>query len=73
MELRGALESSDANEIRQKADALSESARKLADAVYAQAASQQQAAASGNGTPAEDEVVEDADYEVIDEEEAKTS
>ena len=32
------------------------------------------AGAAGNGgAPAEDEVVEDADYEVIDEEEAKTS
>jgi molecular chaperone DnaK len=74
MELRGALESTDVTEIRQKTEALNEASRKLADAVYAQAASQQQASASGNGSAStEDEVVEDADYEVIDEEEAKTS
>jgi molecular chaperone DnaK len=77
MELRGVLESTDVNEIRQKTDELNEASRKLADAVYAQASAQQQAqaqsAAGGNGAPAEDEVVEDADYEVIDEEEAKTS
>ena len=37
-------------------------------------AQQQQASPGGNGTAsADDEVVEDADYEVIDEEEAKTS
>jgi molecular chaperone DnaK len=74
MELRGALESSDVSEIRQKTEALNEASRKLADAVYAQAASQAQASAAGtNGGTTHDEVVEDADYEVIDEEEAKTS
>jgi molecular chaperone DnaK len=74
MELRGVLESTDVGEIRQKTTALEEAARKLADAVYAQAAAQQQASAAGNGgTAPEDEVVEEADYEVIDEEEAKTS
>jgi hypothetical protein len=43
--------------------------------LYAQASAQQQAQASGDngGASTEDEVVEDADYEVIDEEEAKTS
>ena len=76
MELRGVLESSDANEIRQKTEALQEASQKLAEAVYAQAAAQQQAsAAGGNGAESsEDEVVEEADYEVVDEgEEAKTS
>jgi molecular chaperone DnaK len=73
MELRGVLESTDVNEIRAKTDALNEASRNLANAVYAQATAAQQASASGNGSSTEDEVVEDADYEVIDEEEAKTS
>jgi molecular chaperone DnaK len=74
MELRGVLESSDVNEIRQKTDALEEEARKLAEAMYAQATAQAQASAPGDGAPtADDEVVEEGEYEVIDEEEAKTS
>jgi molecular chaperone DnaK len=74
MELRGVLESSDVNEIKQKTEALNEASRTLADAVYAQASAQAQSQATGNGAePDADEVVEDADYEVIDEEEAKTS
>ena len=58
-------------EIRQKTDALNEASRKLAEVLYAQATAQAQSQ-GGNGAPTEDEVVEDADYEVIDEEEAKT-
>jgi molecular chaperone DnaK len=77
MELKGVLESEDVNEIRTKTEALQEASQKLAEAVYAQATAQQAASASGgNGDAAagsEDEVVEEADYEVIDEEEAKTS
>jgi molecular chaperone DnaK len=74
MELRGVLESSDVNEIRQKTEALQEAAQKLAEAVYAQASGQQQASgpADGDGTAAsDDEVIEDA--EIVDEEGAKTS
>jgi molecular chaperone DnaK len=72
MELRGVLESSDINEIRQKTDALQEASQKLAEAVYAQASAQQQASAGGDGEGAasDDEVIEDA--EIVDEE-AKTS
>ena len=76
MELKGVLESQDPNEIRQKTEELQEASQKLAEAIYAQAtAQQQQAASGGNGaeTGSDDEVVEEADYEVIDEEEAKTS
>jgi molecular chaperone DnaK len=76
MELKGVLESQDSNEIRQKTEELQEASQKLAEAIYAQAtAEQQQAASGGNGaeTGSDDEVVEEADYEVIDEEEAKTS
>jgi molecular chaperone DnaK len=76
MELRGALESDDVNEIRSKTEALQEASQKLAEAIYAQATAQQAASApGGNGAEggSDDEVVEEADYEVIDEEEAKTS
>jgi molecular chaperone DnaK len=75
MELKGVLESEDVNEIRSKTEALQEASQKLAEAVYAQATAQQAASASGGNGEAgsDDEVVEEADYEVIDEEEAKTS
>ncbi len=78
MELKQALEGSDPNEIRQKTEALQEASQKLAEAVYAQATAQQaagaQAGPSGDGAPSsDDEVVEDADYEVIDEEAKTTS
>src|SRR5881398_143437 len=69
MELRGVLESSDVNEIRQKTEALQEASQKLAEAVYAQASAQQQAASGGDGDGAaasDDEVIEDA--EIVDEE-----
>ena len=72
MELKGVLESSDVNEIREKTQSLQEASQKLAEAVYAQATAQQaqSAASGGNGAEAtDDEVVEEADYEVIDEEE----
>jgi molecular chaperone DnaK len=72
MELRAVLDSSDANEIRQKTEALQEASQKLAEILYSQATAQAQASASGGGNGAassDDEVVEEADYEVIDEEE----
>ena len=71
MELRQALEGSDVADIQSKTNALQEASRSLADAIYAQASAAQAASQpSGNGGGAtEDEVVEDADYEVIDEEE----
>jgi molecular chaperone DnaK len=76
MELRGVLESSDVNDIRRKTEALEEASRKLAEILYSQAAAQQAGAqAAGDGAPtSDDEVVEEGEYEVIDEEEeAKTS
>jgi molecular chaperone DnaK len=73
MELKQALDSDDVAEIRAKTEALQEASHKLAEAVYANASAQQQAAATGgNGAPSDDEVVEEADYEVIDEEEGAT-
>jgi molecular chaperone DnaK len=68
-ELRKAIEGSDESEIRAKTEALQEASHKLAEAVYAQAATQAQAAAgsSEDGQAGSDEeVVEEADYEVID-------
>jgi molecular chaperone DnaK len=72
MELKQVLESSDVNEIKQKTDALQEASQKLAEAVYAQATAQQAASGGGAGNGAgssDDEVVEEGDFEVIDEEE----
>src|SRR5205809_1892183 len=71
MELKQALEGDDVGEIRAKTDALQEASHKLAEAVYASAQQQTSAATpnGGNGTPSsDDEVVEEGDYEVIDEE-----
>jgi molecular chaperone DnaK len=73
MELRQAIEGTEVAEIRAKTEALQEASRSLADAIYAQASTQAASQTSGNGGPAEDEDVEDADFEVIDEEEATKS
>jgi molecular chaperone DnaK len=74
-ELKGALDGSDLAEIRAKTDALTEASHKLAQAVYERVQAQQAgtaSAAGADGAADEEEVVEDAEYEVIDEE-AKTS
>ncbi len=70
MELRQALEGEDVGDIRAKTEALQQASHKLAEAVYASAQEQATAqAASGDGaSTSDDEVVEEADYEVIDEE-----
>jgi molecular chaperone DnaK len=72
MELKQALEGDDVGEIRAKTEALQEASHKLAEAVYASAQQAQTASTGGNGGGADasdDEVVEEGDYEVIDEEE----
>ena len=66
MELRQALEGNDLADIRAKTEALQEASHKLAEAVYAKATAQQQAAAAdgGNGASAADEaeeVIEEAE------------
>ena len=73
MELKQVLESTDVNEIKQKTDALQEASQKLAEVLYAQATADQSAqpGADNGDSATDDEVVEEADYEVIDEEEAK--
>jgi len=73
MELRQALETNDLAEIQAKTEALNQAAQPLAEAMYAAAQAEQASAGapSGNGAAAaDDEVVEDADFEVIDEDEA---
>src|SRR5438034_9766115 len=72
MELRQALESEDVADIKAKTEALQEASHKLAEAVYAQATAQAQASGGNGATGADDEVVEEGEYEVVDEE-AKTS
>jgi molecular chaperone DnaK len=66
MELRGVLESSDVADIKAKTDALQSAWTEAAQALYAQASSEQ-AQPNGTSTTSDDEVVEDAEYEVVDE------
>ncbi len=70
-DLRKAVEGSDVGEIRGKTEALQEASHKLAEAVYAQASAQTQAGAGSSESAQagqDEEVVEEADYEVIDDE-----
>jgi molecular chaperone DnaK len=70
-ELRGVLDGSDAAEIRAKSEQLMEASHRLAQSIYEKVQAEQAtsgAAAGGDGASSDDEVVEDADYEVIDEE-----
>ena len=69
-ELKAVADGDDVAEIRAKSDELMEAAHKLAQAVYEKVQAEQAAAqpSAGNGEASEDEVVEEADYEVIDEE-----
>jgi molecular chaperone DnaK len=68
MELRAVLESGDVAEIKAKTDALQESWTQAAQSLYAQASEQQASPSGANGsTSTDDEVVEDAEYEVVDE------
>ncbi|MCL4473348.1 MAG: molecular chaperone DnaK [Actinobacteria bacterium] len=72
-DLRKAMEGDDTDEIKAKTEALLNASHKLAEAVYQQAQSSSQSGGetSGSAETAEDEVVEDADYEIIDEDEKK--
>jgi molecular chaperone DnaK len=71
MELKGVLESSDVAEIKAKSDALQEAWTEAAQAIYAQASASTSPPTDG-AAASDDEVIEDADYEVVDEE-AKTT
>src|SRR5690242_8482756 len=72
MELKGVLDSSDPSEIKSKSDALQEAWTEAAQAIYAQASAEQTPPPADGAAAADDEVIEDADYEVVDEE-AKTT
>ena len=67
MELRGVLESSDVAEIKAKTDALQAAWTEAAQALYAQASSQPSGNGADGAATSDDEVVEDAEYEVVDE------
>jgi molecular chaperone DnaK len=67
-----AAEGDDADDIEAKASSLTDVLHRLSEQVYRQAAAAQQEAAS-NGGEAADEAVEDAEYEVIDEDAPKAS
>ena len=69
MELRGVLESGDVNELKTKTDALQQAWTEAAQALYAQASAQPTGGGNGAGDDSavsDDEVVEDAEYEVVD-------
>ena len=76
-ELKGVLDGDNAAEIRTKSESLMEASHSLAQAVYEKVQAEQQttagAGAGDGGSTSDEEVVEEADYEVIDEEEAKRS
>jgi molecular chaperone DnaK len=68
--LKAVADGDDTAQIRTRSEELMEAAHKLAQAVYEKVQAEQDAAqpTAGNGTAGDDEVVEEADYEVIDEE-----
>ena len=71
-DLKKAMEGENAEEIKAKSDALLQASHKLAEAVYQQSQAAESAAGASEGAETgEDEVVEDADYEIIDDEEKK--
>jgi molecular chaperone DnaK len=74
-DVKSALDGDDASAIRTKSEELMQASHKLAEAVYQRVQAEQEptGAADGNGgAESDDEVVEDADYEVIDEEAKKS-
>jgi len=74
-ELKGVLDGEDAGEIRAKSEALMEASHRLAQAVYEKVQAEQATTAgatAGDGDASDEEVVEEADYEVIDEEAKKS-
>jgi len=71
-DLKKAMESDDVGDIKAKTEALLNASHKLAEAVYQQAQASQAGGEGGSAETAEDEVVEDADYEIIDDEEKQS-
>jgi len=71
-DLKKTMEGENTGDIKAKTEALLNASHKLAEAVYQQAQSSQAAGGpSGTAETEEEEVVEDADYEIIDDEEKK--
>jgi molecular chaperone DnaK len=68
---RTAAEGDDADDIEAKTSSLTDVLHRLSEQVYRKAAAQQEAATNGGATA--DETVEDAEYEVIDEDAPKAS
>jgi len=72
-ELKTAMDGDDVEAIKAKTDALMQASHKLAEAVYQQAQQEHAGAGSaggnGSGASTQDENVDEADYEVIDEDE----
>ncbi len=75
--LKKSIESKNADDIKAKVEELKQASYKLAEEVYKQTAAQQESAgadagqASGAGESASDDGVEDADYEVVDDDDDK--
>src|SRR5687768_6542082 len=72
--LKGVVDGEDVSDIRTKSEELMQASHTLAQAVYEKVQAEQAASqpAGGDGEATEDEVVEEADYEVIDEEAKKS-
>jgi molecular chaperone DnaK len=73
-DVKKAMEGENTEDIKSKTDALMQASHKLAEAVYQQAQTSQAAGGDGPSSAAEgdeEEVVEDADYEIIDEDDKK--
>jgi molecular chaperone DnaK len=72
--LKGVIDGEDVSAIRTKSEELMQASHALAQAVYEKVQAEQAASqpAGGDGDAAEEEVVEEADYEVIDEEAKKS-
>jgi molecular chaperone DnaK len=72
--LKGVVDEEDVSAIRTKSEELMQASHTLAQAVYEKVQAEQAASqpAGGDGEATEDEVVEEADYEVIDEEAKKS-
>ncbi len=72
MELNEALKGSDLAEVNAKTEALVEASHSLAETLYAKAGADGGAAdgarQTGDGAASDEEVVEDADYEVVEDE-----
>jgi molecular chaperone DnaK len=67
---RTAAEGSDVGDIEAKTQSLTEALHRMSEQIYQRAAQQQQAGANGGGG---DETVEDAEYEIVDEDATRAS